>query len=75
MKRLKEPAPATSVQNNNNSKNFENLKNNINQAIKQTPLHASVQWGLADITKCLLSNLNCKIYAQVIIEFLIYNFF
>lgn len=31
---------------------------------KQTPLHTAVQWGLIEISKALISNLNCRIDSQ-----------
>lgn len=72
LRRLADSEHALSVQ-KNDSEDFDNFsKNDINPALKQTPLLASIQWGLIDVTKCLLSNLNCKIYAQVILKFIIY---
>uniref|UniRef100_A0A183BQX3 ANK_REP_REGION domain-containing protein n=1 Tax=Globodera pallida TaxID=36090 RepID=A0A183BQX3_GLOPA len=31
---------------------------------KQTPLHTAVQWGLTEVARALISNLNCRIDAQ-----------
>uniref|UniRef100_A0A915DVL8 Ankyrin repeat and FYVE domain-containing protein 1 n=1 Tax=Ditylenchus dipsaci TaxID=166011 RepID=A0A915DVL8_9BILA len=63
LRRLRDPgelvAAASPTTNGSPKSTTSNLPN-----LRQTPLHISVQWGLADVSKALISNLNCKIDAQ-----------
>ncbi|KAI1717947.1 ankyrin repeats (3 copies) domain-containing protein [Ditylenchus destructor] len=59
LRRLRDPmelAAATAKSGEKASHTTDNFPN-----LLQTPLHSCVQWGLTDVAKALISNLNCKI--------------